>query len=408
MKALEFLLYFVLRRIFVRLELSGSRICVSKGLILRRYYDIPLASVIRVEICRTPVMRILRGKRAEIITLSGSVRFYLREWEGLPFLPDYSGVSIKAGVLQSAAGAFVDTKALSGVVTFALLLSRIGRAFGSESFGSIMSALLGAADEVQRILGILRIGVPRVTAFAAVFVSCAWLLVFIRKAAGMMNFRLSAEGGYITVRRGIFTLYEYRLVRNNLRYCVRCDTLTTLMAGSAPLYADDVMLFPPLNRQDSARLIECVCRFPVPDRECVRVPLSALPGHCAVPLVWLAVFSGGLLLTFAAETEAGLIRPVLWLGIIISLWYAVTYAVYMSKSGASHSDGITGISFRSGARLYAAVVPDDRAAYFITRQNIFQRFSGMCDIAAVCAGKKRFKLRNIPKNEIERLFNPKR
>ena len=172
---MNFLLYFLLRRLFVRMELTPDSISVSRGLIFRRRCEIPLSAVTRIEIRRTVLLRLLRGKRVEISTLSGGVWFYLSSRERLPFLPEYSGACVKAAPLQAIAGAFIDTRALSGVITFGLLLNRTGNVFGSESFSRIMSLLVGAADEITRLLSALHIGVPRVTAFIGVFIGAAWL-----------------------------------------------------------------------------------------------------------------------------------------------------------------------------------------------------------------------------------------
>ena len=402
---MDFLLYFVLRRIFLRTELSPGNIVVTKGLLLRRRCEIPFAAVTKIEIRRTLVLRLLRGKRVEISTLSGGVFFYMRNDERLPFLPDYDGIHIKAGALQSIAGAFVDTRALSGVITFGLFLNRIGGVFGSESFDRIMSAMLGAAEGLSQTLGALHIGVPRITALAAVFVGAAWLFVFFRKALGMLRFRLSCESGFITIQRGVFTLYECRLVRNNLTACLRCDTLTTLLLRSAPLYCHDVMLFPPVSRRTADRILSKMCRLPLPQEGRIKPPFSAIFGHCAVPLGWLAGFAAALALTFIAEPiGADLVQSLLWSGVVISLWFTVTYAIYMRMSGASRERGMTGLAFRRGARLYTAVIPDVKIPMKKIGRNIFQKFSGMCDITLAVAGRRRYKLRNVPHRDIERLF----
>lgn len=402
---MDFLLYFVLRRIFLRTELSPGNIVVTKGLLLRRRCEIPFAAVTKIEIRRTLVLRLLRGKRVEISTLSGGVFFYMRSNERLPFLPDYDGIHIKAGAFQSIAGAFVDTRALSGVITFGLFLNRIGGVFGSESFDRIMSAMLGAAEGLSQTLGALHIGVPRITALAAVFVGAAWLFVFFRKALGMLRFRLSCESGFITIQRGVFTLYEYRLVRNNLTACLRCDTLTTLLLRSAPLCCHDVMLFPPVSRRTADRILSKMCRLPLPQEGRIKPPFSAIFGHCAVPLGWLAGFAAALALTFIAEPiGADLVQSLLWSGVVISLWFTVTYAIYMRMSGASRERGMTGLAFRRGARLYTAVIPDVKIPMKKIGRNIFQKFSGMCDITLAVAGRRRYKLRNVPHRDIERLF----
>ncbi len=387
----------------MRTEITAQRIVVSKGLLLRRRYEIPVSAVTKTEIRRTVILRIFRGKRVEISTLSGGVWFYMRSCERLPFLPGYDGAGVKASPLQAVAGAFVDTRALSGVISFWLMLNRIGSVFGDRSFGRIMFLLLGAAEEAAKLMAALHIAVPEVTAFIGVFIAAAWLFVFLRKAAGMLRFRLSCESGYITVRRGVFTLYECRLVRNNLTGAVRCDTLTTLLLKSAPLYAHDVMIFPPVSRRTADRIIEGLCGI-TPPKPQVRPPYSALFGHCALPLGWLGAFVGALVLTFISGTDAaGLVRSVLWSGAAISLWFAGAYIVYMRLSWAAHGGGFTGLAFRRGARLYTAAFPDGKITMTVTGRNIFQRFSGMCDITLAAAGRKRCKLRNVPYKSVCRL-----
>ena len=409
-------MYFLLRRIFLRVDLVWDTVRVSKGLLLRRQFCIPFSAVTKVEVRRTPVLRLLRGKRVEISTLSGGVSFYMKAGEHIPFLPGYDGAYIQSKPLQSVVGAFVDTRALSGVITFGLFLNRIGSVFGDESFGRIMSALAGAAEEVTKLLAALHIGVPRVTAFAAVFVGAAWLFVFLGKALGMLRFRLSCESGFITVQRGILTLYECRLVRNNLTGVLRCDTLTTLLLRAAPLYAHDVLLFPPVSRRTADRILTKMCRIPPLQSGHVKPPFSAMFGHCAAPLGWLGAFIAALLLTFIAEPAAAdLVQSVLWCGIVVSLWFTAAYAVYMRLSWLSWLSlssscplETAGIAFRRGARLYTAVIPAQKLAFTITGRNIFQRFSGMCDITLCSAGRKQYRLRNVPYDEVRRLFPPEK
>ena len=409
-------MYFLLRRIFLRVDLARDTVRVSKGLLLRRQFCIPFSAVTKVEVRRTPVLRLLRGKRVEISTLSGGVSFYMKAGEHIPFLPGYDGAYIQSKPLQSVVGAFVDTRALSGVITFGLFLNRIGSVFGDESFGRIMSALAGAAEEVTKLLAALHIGVPRVTAFAAVFVGAAWLFVFLGKALGMLRFRLSCESGFITVQRGILTLYECRLVRNNLTGVLRCDTLTTLLLRAAPLYAHDVLLFPPVSRRTADRILTKMCRIPPLQSGHVKPPFSAMFGHCAAPLGWLGAFSAALLLTFIAEpVAADLVQSVLWCGIVVSLWFTAAYAVYMRLSWLSWLSlssscplETAGIAFRRGARLYTAVIPAQKLAFTITGRNIFQRFSGMCDITLCSAVRKQYRLRNVPYDEVRRLFPPEK
>ena len=94
----------------------------------------------------------------------------------------------------------------------------------------------------------------------------------------------------------------------------------------------------------------------------------------------------------------------------MSLWFTAAYAVYMRLSWISRSSSCpvetAGISFRRGARLYTAVIPAQKLAFTITGRNIFQRFSGMCDITLCSVGRKQYRLRNVPYDEVRRIFPP--
>ena len=74
---------------------------------------------------------------------AGGVSFYMKAVEHIPFLPENDGAYIRAKPFQSVVGAFVDTRALSGVITFGLFLNRIGSVFGDESFGRRLPGLRG-------------------------------------------------------------------------------------------------------------------------------------------------------------------------------------------------------------------------------------------------------------------------
>lgn len=392
---MDLILYFLLRRIFVRMELSPGGISVTRGLIFRRRAEIPLSAVTKVEIRRTMLLRFLRGKRVEISTLSGGTWFYMRAWERLPFLPQYDGACVRADTAQAVAGAFVDTRALSGAVTFALLLNRTGSVFGDDSFSRIMSLLAGAADEVTKLLAVLHIAVPRVTAFIAVFIAAAWCAVFLHKAVGMLRFRVSCKGDFITVRRGIFTLYECRLVRHNITAVTSCDTLTTLLLRRAPVYVHGTMLFPMAQRSTAHRIMSKLCGIAPPEKQ-IKPPFRAVFGHCAAPLGWLGVFAGLLLLTFIAKpVAADIVQSVLWSGAAVSLWFAMAYAVYMRHSFASFSGEACGIAFRRGARLYTAVIPRGKLVSRTVGRNLFQRFSGMCDLTLRAQHRLHCRLRNV-------------
>ena len=64
-------MYFLLRRIFLRVDLARDTVRVSKGLLLRRQFCIPFSAVTKVEVRRTPVLRLLQQEGALVKVSEG-------------------------------------------------------------------------------------------------------------------------------------------------------------------------------------------------------------------------------------------------------------------------------------------------------------------------------------------------
>lgn len=388
----------------MKLRFEPDRIVLEKGLALRRRAVVPLKAITRAEIRRGPLLRLLYAKKITVETLSGKISFYLKKNEKLPFLPENRGHTVRPRRSSVFFGAFMDTRALSGVILFSFTVYRIGKIFGSGYTERIIAAISDTAAELSVTLERLHIVLPRAAALFAVFLLTAWGFAFIGRLLSMANFRVSSRGGFITVRRGLITLYEQVVVLNNLDAAISCKTVSAIAARKAPLYARGTMIFPPVGDVDAHRVLRSLCGLNVSFSAETKPPPRALFGHCAVPLGWASGFAAALILTelalrFELIPSAELLKTVLWYGLAASLWAVLSCGLYWRFSGIANGERALMISARRGYRLYAGYIPKRMATLKTLSQNPFQRRAGLCDITVTLYGKRRFRLRGIPRGE---------
>lgn len=400
--SMKIILYYLLRRLFVKLCFEPDRIVLEKGLVLRRRAVVPLKAITRTEIRRGPLLRLLYAKKITVETLSGKISFYLKKDEDLPFLPKNRGHIVRPKRSLVFFGAFVDTRALSGVVLFSFTLYRIGKIFGSGYIERIIAAISDTAAGLSNTMEQLHIAIPRAAALAAVFLLTAWGFAFVTKLMSMADFRVSSHEGFITVRRGLIILYEQVVVLNNLDAVISCQTVSAIAVRKAPLYARGTMIFPPVGQDAARRVLRSLCGSDIKYSAETKPPLRALFGHCAVSLGWAGGFSAALVLTklalyFGIIPSAELLKTVLWYGLAASLWAVLACGLYWRFSGVSDGASLLMISARKGYRLYGAYIPKRMAVLKTLSQNPFQRRAGLCDLTITLYGKRRFRLRGIPR-----------
>lgn len=397
---MDFILYYLLRRFTVRLEISKDSILMLKGLIFRREYYAPFEAVTLIEQRQTIIMRLFRAKEITIHTLSGrGFTLWLKNSERII---DVCGVTIAPKKRAMLLGALVDTRALSGVVVFLLTMRRIYAVLGSGYYDKAISALYKAAGELRLVLERVNITIPQIAAVAAVIVALAWLGKFVWKVFAMSRFRVIAMRDFLVIRRGFFTLYQCAVVRRNINAVVTTDNLTTLIFGAAPLYVRHTMIFPPAPREVRERITDILCDIPCEyNQRRVKPPFRAIFGHCAQPLSWLAAFGGMYGLLWLGQyleyiPPVPLLRSLMLAGAAVSLWYTAVYAIYMFRSSIVCTEKSAEITARRGARLYTAAVNSKMRTQNVLSRNIFQLVSGLCDAEIRVLGGGRFKLRNIP------------
>ncbi|MBD5130182.1 MAG: PH domain-containing protein [Ruminococcaceae bacterium] len=399
---MNLLLYYFLRKLFVKLYFTEKYIYLKKGVILRRLSVIPLDRVVRVTSERSLIMRIFGAKKMIVFTVSGNVTFYLRKSEDLPFLPEIRSVPVRPRFSEVIFGAFADTRALGGMALLAAFLRRISAIFGGEYFDRVMYALSETAETLSDALSLLHIAVPGIAALLAVFVLAAWSLAFARKLLRLANLRAARHGSLLRVQSGVITLYDHTLVLNSA--AVTVSPLSAILAKRAPVYLRGVMIHPAARRAKSAKMIRALCGIPVDGAPKLKPPRSSFLGFCAAPLWWTVGFAAMLALVYISDglRYAMLLKTALYSGLMISLYAVAVSLVCMSRSGLTVGERTVKLSMRRGLRLYAYSVPKVTLAEETISQSVFQRRSGLCHFRLATAERSRLTARQLIKSEIPR------
>lgn len=391
---MNFLFYYILRKYFVRLNLSSKQISLEKGLLLKRTSIMPLSCIVRITARRTLLLRIFGAKEISVFSLNGALKFYLKKNDRLPFLPEPRQTIAKPRFGDIAFGAFIDTRALGEVFVFTAVLRKISLVIGGEYVSEIIAVFTKTAAELEKALSFFKVAVPRIAITLGVFALGAWVFAYIRKLLRLSKFRVSKADGLLFVSSGVLTLYEQVLVPNSAA-AVYCDTITCLAARRAPLYLRGVMLCPCVKHTDHEKTLKTLCGLSIPPNR-LSPPFRAFLGYTAAPLSWAGVFAALLFAAYRVEHSAMLLKTILYSGMIISLYTAVLYLFYMYRSSVSTDEDFTAISARRGLRLYTAVFPNRAVTERAFSQSIFQRRRGLCGYKLSLIERHSFTARQIP------------
>lgn len=389
---MRFILFFLLRRFFVRVEYDSQKITVTKGIFLIRTAVVPLCSIVRITVRRSLFLRVFRAKEVEVFCNFGSVKFFLgRDEVFQPFgiLPD-SALNWKSATLaEETLGAFSDTHALGGVFLFAAALARVSRLFGGE-YSERVSVLLEKllSDTVNNVSGFLQsaqIFIPRAAVAAAVFALAGWVFAFSKKLLSLMRFHAAFVGETAFVKSGVLTLYEHTLFLNSAA-AVYEESVMSLLLGIAPVRVRGVILFPAVGRGSVG----------IVGRHSVGSPLRSFWGHCGVPIVIAALASVGLVcvLVFPRLRSAELLETGLLCVLVASFYSVAIRLIFIRRIGVSPNGENTAVTARKSLRLRSAVLTHNRIVCLTRRRNLFNKSRGNVEFFTL--ERLRFKVRQIP------------
>lgn len=383
---MKFILFFLLRRFFVKTEYNFRTITITQGLFFVKTSKILLNSVVKITVRRSLFLRVFRAKEIEIFCNTGSVKFFLARDESFPPIaafPETTALSRSAKLSEELLGAFSETHALGGIFLFSASLLRVSRLLSGE-YSERLSALLenllfNAAGNVNDVLSKLNIFVPRAVAVVAVFVFAAWCFAFVRKLLDLSRFRVFVSGDTALVKCGLLTLYENMLFLNSSA-AVREGGVLSLLIDRAPVRMRGVILFPSVRLRTK------------PEARETRSPKTALLGHCGVPLAIAAFLA--LICRLEPLRSRELLKTVLLSGIVASLYAAAVFALYMRYSSVSFTENAVSVTSRRSLRLCSVLIPREWIVSVSERRNLLNRTRG--NVTVYTRERLRFKIRQIP------------
>lgn len=414
---MKLIFFYILRRFFVHLRVESDIVVLEKTLVIRRKTVLRRSGIVRTQVRRTAVMRVLGAKEVTLFTEHGKMRFYLRENEQSEILPVRGKNAVKPRFREVIFGAFIDARALAGITFFAVTLSKIGKILGENYLDSAIRALFTTAESVTEALAIAHIVIPRAFVFIGISALGAWFLGFLRKAIMLASFELSVGNGAVVVKSGFVTLYENALVRNSA--VISRETLFSLITKRKTLYCRKVMILPCADKRRCERLLRSYFGMSVPDKTPVKSPNRAVFGHCAVPMWLFAIFSVLLALLFVTGNESALLlRSALTAGMMISGYLTALYALYMKCENHVFSRNFTAISCKKTAALYTAFLPcgilfssGKWGEFAVPRglpvsaalsQSAFDKLSALCTLKVTLPERSAFRARLVPLAELFR------
>lgn len=399
---MKIILFYILRKFFVKLEVKGNLIKLEKRLIIRKTVLINRADIVRTQTRRTLFLRFLRAKEVTLFTQNGKIVLYLAERETPDFLPKRGNFCLKPRFPEIVFGAFIDTRALAGIAVFALTLRKIAKIFGGSYFDRIIRAIFTTAESIAKALEIAHIVLPGTAVFLGIFALVAWIFAFLRKIISLSRFEISSENGSVYVKSGLITIYENQLVLNTAAVISR-TTLFSLITKLAPMYCRDVMVFPCANGKVRRKILRSFFGIKPRATRSAKSPSRAVFGHCALPMWLFFGFSAALLFLFITGNGAALItRTLLTAGIFISAYLFLLFFLYMRNAESSFSEDFVMISTRKSAALYTAFFPTDLISGTVLRQSVFQQLSGLCTLKISLTEHKTCTARLIPESSLNR------
>lgn len=393
---MKIILFYILRKFFVNLEINRASIALETRFIIVKKSEILRRDIVRVQIRRTPVLRFLNAREITVFTQSAKIRFFLSEDESFDLMKIPAKTALKPRFFERLFGAFIDTRALAGILLFVFTLRKIGKIFGGNYLDSVLRAIFTTAESLSKALEIAHIVLPKTAVFLAVFALAAWLFSFIKKAVSLSRFELRADNSAVFVKSGLITLYEDLLVQNTAAVVAR-TTLFSLITKRSPLYYRGVLVFPCADKSACRRILRAFFKIRMPNAPAARSPRRAVFGHCAVPLWLFFGFSAALFaLLLSGNGSALIIRTALTAGIIISAYLFLLFFLYMQRAVFSFSEEAFIISSRKSTALYTAFFPSSLVVGEVCRCSIFQRMSGLCNLKLLLIEKRHFTARLVP------------
>lgn len=415
------LLTAVLRWKAIRYSYDDTGIYYSRGILRRQTIFIPLDRLSTVTM-RIPFwVRPLRVVELRADTPAGRIQqadftLYVPKGEAENILHQRHSIH-RRGVecthapsrLSVALLSLVTSNSLAGLLLLTTFISNLGDFVGR----GISQRFFGTLNHIGQALAF---GIPPAAAALAYLLLFGWLIAFCVELLRNQRFLVSRQGGLLTLSNGIVTHRSDTVEVQRINFTDQRETVFSRILGMGALY---------IHAPGLGRVGEESAMIPVVRRDAVQKYAAALlPEFTAVPRQIkpnagaVMRFLGDPALCFAGLLAGVLLlrwyMPAWWeftvfLGILCAVpaaWFLVVRILDFCTSGIARQGEMFTLRYSHGFYLHTVVVPKDKIVQVMTRQSIFQRMDGKCDVMiyTYSQGHLRHRLRNLPEQEVNQLF----
>ncbi len=361
-------------------------VSVRQGLLVRHALHICADDAASVEVERTPLLWLLRGRRIRISTAGLRRRadavLYLTasRTKRLFALDTHTTRRFRTHWRHVAVMALTGSNAAVGLITAAPLLRQAGRALG-EGFPQ------NVTDAVN---GLLWQGLPPLLQTAGNLVLLGWGVSALRTFLRYVGFYAQREEEHLHLVSGLFTRRDVLIDCEKITALELRQTLTMRMLGlssaviTAAGYGRDVgtrpILVPAARRR---ALADCLNRL-----------LPEYPTH--VPLLfavsrWRYVWAPLLFMSVGVGLSlfGGLWRILTAAWVALGGWWLLVRLLGYTQAGFGITPTAVALCYPRGLSLCRVYLPREVTDCITLSQSPFQRLKGTCTVQVRCFGEKR-------------------
>lgn len=362
---------------------------LRQGLFYHRTLHVSADDAASVEVERTLLMWLLRGRRVRVNTAG-----LRRRADATLYLPSsatratvFEGSSRRKGrysarVIPVAMMAASSSNAAFGLLTFAPAVRQAGRILGREVSGEVYGLM-------NRIISL---GLPPLFNSLAHILVLGWCFAFVRTFSRTAGFSAQRDGGQLHVVSGMLTRRDVyidcsRITALELRQTLfmrlfRLYTVTITAAGYGREKGARPLVIPAARPKELGAALDALLpEYPICSGS-LRPVRTALWRYSWPPLLFSAV---GLLPLLLGGVWSML--TAVWL-VGGGWWLAVRLTGY-ARAGFGVSGGAVALRYARGLALYEIHVPCEVADCVIVTRSPWERRSGTCTVQLRCFGEKR-------------------
>ncbi len=360
---------------------------VRQGIIVRRTLHVSADEAASVEVERTPLLWLFRGRRVLVSTAGlrrrADAKLYVSAKQARRLFPlEQRQLDYRAPRWPIIVLSLTGSNAAVGLLTIAPLLRQGGTVLGEQ----VAQGVIGLVD------GWITPELPLALRAAGNVLLIGWGVSAVRIFLRYVGFRAHRSESHIHVSSGLFTHRDVFIDRDKITALELRQTLTMRLFSlytavvTAAGYGRDLGTRPVLipaahSRELGASLERLLPEFPVGDCR-LRPARGSVWRYIGLPLLFL-LCDVGLWLLGRWWHGAAVV------GLTVGLWWLLVRLLGFGQAGFGYDNGCFTMYYSRGLALYRVYLPQEVTDCVVVTRSCLQRRQGTCSVKVRCFGEKK-------------------